>query len=57
MNSCLFLEGQLSMNESKTAGLMSIKGDGYFSKATAGAKDVIDSATSLVIEALKLHEP
>ena len=46
------LEGQLSMSETKTAGFMSMKGDGYYSKATAGAKDVIDNATPLVMDAI-----
>jgi len=40
------------MNETKTAGFMAMKGDGYYSKATTGAKDVIDNATPMVIEAI-----
>ena len=35
-----------------TAGFMSMKGGGYYSKATIGAKHVIDNATHLIIEAL-----
>ena len=40
------------MSEARTAGFISMKGDGYYSKATAGAKDVIDNATPLVINAI-----
>ena len=41
----------------KTAGFMAMKGDGYYSKATAGAKDVIDNATPMVIEAIDRMAP
>ena len=40
------------MSDTKTAGFMSMKGKGYYSKAAAGAKDVIDNATPLVINAI-----
>ena len=48
----ILLEGQFSMREARTAGFLSMKDDGYYSKATAGAKDVIDNATPLVINAI-----
>jgi hypothetical protein len=35
-----------------TDSFMAMKGQGYYSKATTGAKDVIDGATHLVIEAI-----
>jgi hypothetical protein len=37
---------------SATAGFMAMKGDGYYSKATTGAKDVIDAAAPLILEAV-----
>jgi hypothetical protein len=40
------------MSNTKTAGFMSMKVNGYYSKATAGAKDVIDNANPLVIDAI-----
>ena len=40
------------INTDNTAGFMSMKGGGYYSKATIGAKHVIDNATHLIIEAL-----
>ncbi|MBT4352999.1 MAG: SAM-dependent methyltransferase [Rhodospirillaceae bacterium] len=44
-------------NAENTAGFMSMKGGGYYSKATVGAKHVIDNATHLIIEALDRMEP
>ncbi|MCH9673312.1 MAG: class I SAM-dependent methyltransferase [Gammaproteobacteria bacterium] len=35
-----------------TSGFMAMKGGGYYSKATLGAKDVIDAATPLILDAL-----
>jgi hypothetical protein len=40
-----------------TARFMSMKGAGYYSRSTQGAKDVIDSATPLILEALASVEP
>ncbi len=40
----------------KTASFLSMKGEGYYSKATAGAKDVIDNATPMVIDAIDRME-
>jgi hypothetical protein len=37
---------------SDTAGFMAMKGAGYYSKATTGARDVIDAATPLIIAAV-----
>jgi hypothetical protein len=39
-----------------TARFMAMKGAGYYSKATTGAKDVIDAATPLVLDALARME-
>ncbi len=35
-----------------TARDIAMKGGGYYSRATAGAKDVIDGATTMVLEAI-----
>ena len=40
-----------------TAGFMSMKGGGYYSKATIGAKHVIDGATHLILEAVDRMDP
>jgi hypothetical protein len=40
------------MSEVRTAGFMSLKADGYYSKAASGAKDAINNATPLVIDAI-----
>lgn len=39
-----------------TAGFMSMKGGGYYSSATIGAKHVIDNATHLIIDAINRME-
>jgi hypothetical protein len=42
------------MNESaRTAGFMAMKGAGYYSRTTTGAKEVMDNATHLVIDAFE----
>ena len=41
----------------ETAGFMSMKGGGYYSKATVGAKHVIDNAAALVLEAIDRMAP
>lgn len=41
------------MLKGETAGFMAMKGAGYYSKATTGAKEVIDLATPLVIGAVE----
>ena len=38
-----------------TAGFMAMKGAGYYSKATIGAKHVMDNAAGLVIDAIEAH--
>ena len=40
-----------------TAGFMSMKGGGYYSKATIGAKHTIDRATHLIMDALERMNP
>lgn len=40
------------MTKAATDCFMAMKGQGYYSKATTGAKDVIDGATHLVLEAI-----
>jgi hypothetical protein len=40
------------MRASETAGFMAMKGAGYYSKATTGARDVINLATPLIISAI-----
>jgi hypothetical protein len=40
-----------------TAGFMSMKGGGYYSKATIGAKHTIDRATPLILEAVARMDP
>jgi len=40
-----------------TAGFMSMKGGGYYSKATIGAKHTIDRATHLILEAIERMDP
>jgi len=40
-----------------TAGFMSMKGGGYYSKATVGAKHVIDNATHLITDAIDRMDP
>ena len=39
-------------NRSETAGFMAMKGAGYYSKATTGARDVIDAAAPLIMAAV-----
>jgi len=41
----------------ETARFMSMKGAGYYSRSTRGAKDVIDLATPLILEALLRTKP
>ena len=49
---------EMSMNKvSGTAGFMAMKGDGYYSKATIGAKHVMDKAASLVLDAVARMDP
>ena len=38
-------------SQKKTAGFMAMKGAGYYSKATVGAKHVMDNATGMVVDA------
>ena len=38
--------------KSETAGFMAMKGAGYYSKATTGAKYVINAATPLILDAI-----
>ena len=40
------------MRSSETAGFMAMKGAGYYSKATTGARDVINAATPLILSAV-----
>ena len=40
-----------------TARDIAMKGGGYYSKATTGAKDVIDAATPLILSALEVMDP
>jgi hypothetical protein len=40
-----------------TAGFMSMKGGGYYSKATIGAKHTIDRATHLILDAIQRMDP
>jgi hypothetical protein len=40
-----------------TAGFMAMKGAGYYSKATIGAKHVMDNASSLVLDAIGRMDP
>ncbi len=40
------------MSQKATAGFMSMKGAGYYSKATIGAKHVMDNASGMVIDAV-----
>ena len=40
-----------------TAGFMSMKGGGYYSKATIGAKHTIDRATHLILDAVERMDP
>ena len=37
---------------SETAGFMAMKGSGYYSKATVGARDVINAAAPLILAAI-----
>src|ERR1700731_4639296 len=46
---CWRPRGKMTMNE--TAGFMAMKGAGYYSKATTGARDVINLAIPLIIGA------
>ena len=39
-------------NQSATAGFMAMKGAGYYSKATIGAREVIDAAAPLIVAAV-----
>ena len=41
------------MSDKATAGFMSMKGAGYYSKATIGAKHVMDNAAELVLGAVE----
>ena len=38
------------MAEEKTTGFMAMKGAGYYSRATIGAKHVMDNAAELVLD-------
>lgn len=40
------------MGEHGTAGFMAMKGQGYYSKATTGARDVIDAAVPMIVAAV-----
>ena len=40
-----------------TEGFMSMKGGGYYSKATIGAKHVIDNAAHLIFDSFGENEP
>lgn len=40
------------MRSNETAGFMAMKGAGYYSKATTGARDVINAATPLILSAV-----
>ena len=40
------------MRSNETAGFMAMKGAGYYSKATTGARDVINEATPLILSAV-----
>lgn len=40
------------MKKSATSGFMAMKGAGYYSKATIGAKHVMDNATAMVLDAV-----
>ena len=40
------------MTKSATSGFMAMKGAGYYSKATIGAKHVMDNATAMVLDAV-----
>ena len=42
-------------NQSDTAGFMAMKGAGYYSKATTGARDVINAAAPLIIGGGRPH--
>jgi len=47
-----------TMKLGKTAATVAMKGDGYYSQSTRGAKDVIDNAVAMLIEATKaIAEP
>lgn len=43
--------------QTSTAGFMAMKGAGYYSKATIGAKHVMDNASSLVLDAIARMDP
>lgn len=45
------------MSSTKTDDFMAMKGAGYYSKATTGAKDVMDGAVHLIMEALERMDP
>ncbi len=45
------------MAQEKTTGFMAMKGAGYYSKATIGAKHVMDNAADLVLDAVERMEP
>lgn len=45
------------MSSTKTDDFMAMKGAGYYSKATTGAKDVMDGAVHLIMEALDRMDP
>ena len=43
--------------QTSTAGFMAMKGAGYYSKATIGAKHVMDNASGLVLDAIARMDP
>src|SRR5262245_55769819 len=45
------------MRANETAGFMAMKGAGYYSKATTGARDVIEAATPLILAAVDRMGP
>ena len=50
--------GDELMDDARTTeGFMSMKGGGYYSKATIGAKHVIDNAAHLIFDSLGENEP
>ena len=51
------VEAQSASPRSATAGFMAMKGAGYYSKATIGARDVINEALPLVTGAIERMQP
>ena len=45
------------MAREETTDFMAMKGAGYYSKATIGAKHVMDNATQMVIDAVDRMDP